>query len=183
MIVLVTGGSASGKSQYAEELVLGQGTGARIYIATMHAWDDESKQRIRKHRKMRDQKQFTTIECMTGLEKLDLSGDQHSLAAAAQGSNVTVLLECMSNLVANEIYELGGSAGEVVRRVLAGVFHLERQVRTLIVVTNEVFSDEGDYDQETKAYLAILGQINQQLAAAAEAVAEVVYGIPVWIKK
>lgn len=183
-MILVTGGSASGKSEYAEELVLRQDRSRRIYIATMHAWDEESKQRIRTHRQMRSRKQFTTVERYTELKTLNLKKElRHSLPLCGEEQSFVVLLECMSNLVANEVYELGGSAAEVAGRVLAGVLHLREQAEGLIIVTNEVFSDEGNYDEETKRYLSILGEINRRLAELAEEVYEVVYGIPVVIKK
>ena len=53
MLVVVTGGSGSGKSAFAEETVLSLGEARRIYIATMQAFDEESHRRIRRHRHMR----------------------------------------------------------------------------------------------------------------------------------
>ena len=53
MLVVVTGGSGSGKSAFAEETVLSFGEARRIYIATMQAFDEESHRRIRRHRHMR----------------------------------------------------------------------------------------------------------------------------------
>ena len=50
MMILVTGGSGSGKSAFAEETVLSLGEARRIYIATMQAFDEESHRRIRRHR-------------------------------------------------------------------------------------------------------------------------------------
>ena len=38
MLTLVLGGAASGKSEYAESLVL-RTTGPRWYLATMQVWD------------------------------------------------------------------------------------------------------------------------------------------------
>ena len=92
MMVLVTGGSGSGKSAFAEDCVLSCGENKRIYIATMYPFDEESKKRVARHRKMRAGKGFETVECFVGLKNLKVS----------HGS--TVLLECMSNLTANEIF-------------------------------------------------------------------------------
>ena len=69
MMTLVTGGSGSGKSEYAERLAAAGGT-PRIYVATMIPWDDEGRRRIEKHRAMRAGKGFETVECYTGLERL-----------------------------------------------------------------------------------------------------------------
>ena len=56
MLTLVIGGAASGKSEYAERLVL-RSTLPRYYLATMQVWDAECAARVEKHRKMRAKKQ------------------------------------------------------------------------------------------------------------------------------
>ena len=92
MMILVTGGSGSGKSAFAEDCIVSFGNARRIYIATMYPFDEESKKRVKRHQAMRQGKGFDTLECYTGLAR----------AAIPEGS--TVLLECMSNLVTNEIF-------------------------------------------------------------------------------
>ena len=67
MLTLVLGGAASGKSEYAESLVL-RTTGPRYYLATMQVWDAECAARVEKHRKMRAAKQFETVECPLHLD-------------------------------------------------------------------------------------------------------------------
>ena len=89
----------------------------------------------------------------------------------------------MSNLVANEIYQEGGAGENTVAAVLSGIRHLLEQAGNLVVVTNEVFSDGITYDPETEKYLEKLGAINGQMAQLADAVTEVVYGIPISHKK
>ena len=97
MLTLVTGGSGSGKSAFAEDRVLSFGDAQRIYIATMHPFDEESHKRIERHQKMRAGKGFETVECYTGLKNVKLP------------AGCVVLLECMSNLVANEMFEEQGA--------------------------------------------------------------------------
>ena len=63
MIVLVTGGSGCGKSTWAEKLVSALPAEKRVYIATMQVYDEESVQRVARHRAQRANKGFTTIEC------------------------------------------------------------------------------------------------------------------------
>ena len=62
MYILVSGGAASGKSEYAESLVLTCAARPRLYVATMEVWDDESRARVARHRAMRRDKGFQTIE-------------------------------------------------------------------------------------------------------------------------
>ena len=170
MFLVITGGSGSGKSAYAEQCVLDFGPAERIYIATMYPFDEECDRRIRRHREMRKQKQFSTLECYTGLKTADIPEDS------------VVLLECMSNLTANEMYQEGGAGGQTVEEILAGICYLLKRVRHLVVVTNEIFSDGIDYDSETMRYQSYLGQINSEMGRMADRVTEVVYGIPITVK-
>lgn len=170
MMILVTGGSGSGKSAYAEDRVVSLGEGRRIYIATMHPYDGESLRRVKRHRSLRAGKGFETVERYTNLGGLLLPGDS------------IVLLECMSNLVANEMYQDDGAHEKTVLEVCRGVRDLSEQVRHLVIVTNEIFSEAACYQGDTVRYQEYLGKINQLLALFADEVVEVVYGIPVWHK-
>ena len=166
MLILVTGGSGSGKSAFAESVVMGLKTRPNLYIATMYPFDDECHRRIARHRLMRRDKGFETLECYTGLKDAKIP------------SSGTTLLECMSNLTANEMYQEKGSGDHCVEEILAGIRHVKEQCRNLIIVTNEIFSDGMDYDEETRRYQKYLGEINVRMASMADLVAEVVYSIP-----
>ena len=173
MMILVTGGSGSGKSSFAEDCIVSFGNARRIYIATMYPFDEESKKRVKRHQAMRQGKGFDTLECYTGLVR----------AAIPEGS--TVLLECMSNLAANEFYHEDGSMEEVgstCERILKGVSYLVCKTPCLVIVTNEVNSDINGYSPETEQYRQMMGMVNQRIASLADQVTEVVYGIPVLIK-
>ena len=145
MLTLVLGGAASGKSAYAESLVLKTGL-PRYYLATMQVWDAECAARVEKHRKMRAQKQFETLECPLHLDRLALP------------DRGTVLLEDLGNLVANELYSPGGAGKHTAEAVLAGLERLAAGCDHLIVVSNEVFSGGADYAGDTDQYLLALAQ-------------------------
>jgi len=170
MFILVTGGSGSGKSAFAEDQILQFGDGVRIYIATMKNADVESKRRIERHRRMRQDKCFETVEQYVSIKDLDIP----------EGS--ILLLECMSNLVANEMYDENGAGRNTVKEILEGIRHLKKKSAHFVVVTNEIFSDGQEYDKETMRYQKYLGSINQELALMADRVVEVVYGIPVYLE-
>ena len=165
MLILVSGGSASGKSEFAESLVTSSGLEERIYLATMQVWDAESARRVERHRAMRAGKGFTTLECPAGLDGLELP------AGAA------VLLEDLSNLYANEYFS-DRQAGAA-QRVLSGICRAAERAGLLVVVTNELFSDGMAYDPVTLDWLAGLARLNRAAAALAGQVYEVVCGIPV----
>lgn len=172
MFTLVIGGSASGKSEYAERHVLSLSTpekiflqsGNRIYIATMQSFGEDARARIARHHAMRKDRGFVTIERYT-----DLSG-----LKVPDGSSV--LLEDMGNLVANEMFSQKNP--DTAAAVLAGTDHLLRQCAHLTIVTNEVFSDGKTYEKETLRYLRELAAVNRALAARADQLVEVVCGIP-----
>ncbi len=175
MISLITGGSASGKSACAEQLAVMCGH-PRYYIATMEPSGEEARRRIEKHRALREGKGFVTIECAHHLDRI-VFPDTCGTAQA-----FVVLLECVTNLVANEQFTVGGTDDEIVHRVMTGITHLSKHAAALILVTGEVFSEEAFYGTDTKRYLQLLGRMNQELAALADEVVEVVYGIPVRLK-
>lgn len=184
MLVMITGGSGSGKSKYAEEVAVDYHKafgGSLYYVATMQSFDDEMDKKITRHREMRMGKGFKTIECPLRLENLSFSPDD------------VVLLECISNLLSNEMYAEEGRIkerenkkvflGQVQECIVKAIFCLEQQAGCVVVVTNEVFSAGMNYDRETLTYIEGLGYINQRLSQEATAVTEVVCGIPVWIKE
>ena len=66
MMILVLGGSASGKSEYAENVAaaLGEG-GKKLYLATMRPFGREAGRRIERHRRMRKGKGFESADRYT----------------------------------------------------------------------------------------------------------------------
>lgn len=195
MLYIVTGGSGSGKSEYAEQTAVqcrNRTGGTLWYLATMRIWDDEGRKRVERHRRMRAAKGFETIERYTGLETLELRETFEELNPAGLDAEQetdslkyresrrvaqkqVLLLECMSNLVLNEFYDEENGAEE---RILQGIKHLQKQCGDLIIVTNEIFSDGVTYEPESERYIELLGRINRELGQMADSVTEVVYGIP-----
>lgn len=169
MRILLTGGSANGKSTYAETLAVQLGA-PLYYIAAMMPYGEESLQRIARHRVMRAKKGFSTIERYT-----DIAG----LTLPQRG---TVLLECLCNLTANEMFDQNGAHGHTAAAVLRGIASLSHQCAHLIVVTNDVGADGGGYDSLTAAYIQTLGEINSALAADFDRVYELCCGIPLPLK-
>ena len=202
MLHIVYGGSASGKSSYAESFAMSlQGDGRLLYIATMYPYkwntteiDPETMQRIERHRAMRADKGFDTVECYRHVEHI-----------VAKRQDV-LLLECMSNLLANEMYlepdadagsdvektGIGGNASSdmtemmspVSKKIVQALVDLSARVQDVVIVTNDVFSDGGNltYDESTREYVKNLAEINCALAREATTVTEIVCGIPVKIK-
>lgn len=174
MFTLVTGGSGSGKSSYAEEILSSYG-GVKYYLATMRVYDKEGERKVLRHRRLREGKKFLTIESHVniGYIQFDDKDDDRSL-----------LLECMSNLTANEMFKDNKilNKDDVVNKIINDITLLSKKVDNIIIVTNNVFEDGIVYDDGTMRYLEALAQINIKLAEIADRVIEVVVGIPVELK-
>ena len=99
-------------------------------------------------------------------------------------SKRTVLLECMSNLLANEMFsdETIQDRHMIMDKIIDGIRQLKNEVRHLVIVTNNVFEDGIAYEEGTMEYLRAIGSINEKLADMADEVIEVVVGIPLVIK-
>ena len=170
------GGSASGKSDYAERHVLSlEGGGPRIYIATMEPFGEEARARIARHHALRRDRGFETIECYRNIGSLRLPADSN------------VLLEDLGNLMANELFgndaaavdeetDLPDRIAEEIEKVFSDCAHMT-------IVTNEIFSGGKKYEGETLKYLRALARLNRILAKRADYVVELVCGLPDVLKE
>jgi len=167
-MILVTGGSASGKSAYAEQRIAEE-DGIPTYLATMRRGSAEAEERIRKHLRQREGKGFLTVECPV------------KIGTVLHRCTEAVLLEDLGNLVANEMF---GEVFEesVAERIGADIRKLRESRKQLVIVTDEVFSDGGVYDGQTMQYIKELARLNKICAGLADEVWEVVCGIPVRVK-
>lgn len=168
MTTLITGGSKCGKSSLAEKL-LSEFKGRKIYIATMQPFGEDAFEAIGRHRKMRAGKGFETIEKYTDIHEIPLPED------------CAVLLECMGNLCANEMFSCG-SITDPTDKIVSGIRKLAERAAELVIVTNQVGGDGISYVETTAEYIRVLGGINREIAVSADNVIECVYGIPIVLK-
>ena len=145
-IQLILGPNNSGKSLFAEKLVIETANLHRIYLATMIPQTQENNHRIQKHILQREGKGFTTIEEPWNIHRLDIPKDS------------VVLLEDASNLLANGIFIHQSNAKESYKRILS----LADQCKKLIIVSIGGLT-EGDYDHETNHYIKELNTLNEML--------------------
>lgn len=186
MMELVIGGSGSGKSAYAETAIcrehcrsLEEDKDAFLYyIADMIPYGAETEKKIAHHREMRAGKGFQTLEWYYGLAEHITAPDAPPLEGAS------VLMECISNLTANEMYEpKAAKMAAAAEAVIRGVQMLHERCRNLVVVTNDVFRESGSDSEEMVLYKKNLARINRALAEEADRVTEVVSGIPIQIRE
>ena len=127
----------------------------------MRPCSEENLQRIEKHREQRKDLQFTTLEC------------PYQVGAAAVERDGVVLLEDVSNLLANAMFERGGDEASV----YADIEALCSRCRLLVAVTITGLCADG-YDGETAAYIRALNGLNQRLYDRAAAAVAMKDGAP-----
>ena len=143
--------------------------GPKYYLATMIPYGEEAFSAIDRHRIMRADKGFLTVEQYTDIDRVEIP----------DGSSV--LLECLSNLLANEMFR-NDNINICSDKIAADILRLKNKTNLLVIVTNQVGHDGICYERGTAEFIAELGRINQKIAANAGKVIECVYGIPVTLK-
>ncbi|MCR4694070.1 MAG: bifunctional adenosylcobinamide kinase/adenosylcobinamide-phosphate guanylyltransferase [Pseudobutyrivibrio sp.] len=174
MITFIYGSSSSGKSAYGEERIQGLNHENKYYLATMEAYDKESIKRIERHRLLRKDKGFETIECPRNIREIIPEIKEDSC----------LLLECLSNLLANEMFvdDKPGDYLLCANKIVEDILSLASRVEDLVIVSNNIFEDGLRYEKPTQDYMRALGLINSRICQDADEVYEVVVGIPVRIK-
>lgn len=167
-LILITGGERSGKSSYAEQLALSL-SDRPVYIATAHPWDDEFRERIRRHQERRGP-QWTNIEEERQLSKHDVSGR-------------VVLIDCLTLWATNYFFY---QENEPVDKILNGLkTEFERftsQEAVYIFVTNEIGMGGVSPNAIQRKFTDLMGWLNQYVASHADEVILMVSGIAVKVK-
>jgi adenosylcobinamide kinase / adenosylcobinamide-phosphate guanylyltransferase len=182
-MILVTGGARSGKSTFAEDLARTFGDNVK-YIATSIPFDEEMKQRVKKHREQRPES-WETIEAYKDLD-MHLKG---KLSA-----NPAVMLDCITVMTTNLMFENCSdfdnlstedfkNIEEYVNTQINILINLSKGCEsTFILVTNEVGMGIVPENKLARIFRDIAGRVNQTLAKAADEVYFCVSGIPMKIK-
>ncbi len=167
-IILITGGERSGKSTYAEQLAL-KLSPTPIYMATAHPWDDEFRQRIRKHQERRGP-QWTNIEEERYLSRHEVSGR-------------VVLVDCLTLWATNYFFDGEGKEVENILEELRNEFdRFVKQDATFIFVTNEIGMGGVSPNAVQRHFTDLMGWLNQHVASVADEVVLMVCGIPMKVK-
>jgi len=177
-LILVLGGSRSGKSEFAEKIAARLGERV-VYVATAAVLDDEMKERVRLHRIRRPQL-WETVE-----EEKDILS---VLKKGCQGD--VFILDCVTVWLANLLLDKNVPGREVNSAkkedyILEQAVKLADTVETglhLIAVSNEVGQGLVPETSLGRAFRDLAGKANQVFAARAEQVFLTVAGIPVEIK-
>ncbi|MCR4963915.1 MAG: bifunctional adenosylcobinamide kinase/adenosylcobinamide-phosphate guanylyltransferase [Firmicutes bacterium] len=165
MNILITGGAGSGKSTYALQCLRGL-PGPRYYAACMKPADAAEWAAVARNRRERQGMGITTIETY------------HCAGLLAIEPGASLVLECLCNLLANEMFGGRNADVQAADRIEESLLRLAATCGDLLVVTNEIGGDGVAYDEDTMAYIQALTRLNRRLAQAFDQVWELVCGIP-----
>jgi adenosylcobinamide kinase/adenosylcobinamide-phosphate guanylyltransferase len=166
-IILITGGQRSGKSKKAEELALSLSANP-VYVATAHIWDDEFRERVRKHQARRGP-QWTNIEEEINLSRHDLSGR-------------VVVIDCVTLWLTNFFFANHSDTDLSLELAKAEFDRFTAPDATYIFVTNEIGSGGVSDNAIQRKFTDLQGWTNQYIASKAHEVILMVSGIPVEVK-
>ena len=166
-IILITGGQRSGKSSKAEEMALSLSANP-VYVATAHIWDDEFRERVKKHQERRGP-QWTNIEEETHLSKHNLSGR-------------VVVIDCVTLWLTNFFFQLESDVNKSLEAAKIEFDAFTQHDATYIFVTNEIGSGGTSENVIQRRFTDLQGWLNQYIASKADEVILMVSGIAVKVK-
>ena len=166
-VILITGGARSGKSRYAEELALSLSTHP-VYVATAHVWDEEFRERVKKHQERRGS-EWTNIEEEKQLSKHDLTGR-------------VAVIDCITLWCTNFFFQMQ-DVNTALEALKAEFDKFTANDATYIFVTNEIGMGGVSDNAVQRKFTDLQGWMNQYVASKADEVILMVSGIPVRIKR
>ncbi|WP_227936140.1 bifunctional adenosylcobinamide kinase/adenosylcobinamide-phosphate guanylyltransferase [Alkalihalobacillus deserti] len=172
MIVFISGGVRSGKSQYAEQRALqlsSQQNAQLYYIATSHVYDQEMKSRVEKHQQQR-------IRSGANWKVYEQPREIDQLLPLFQNGDV-ILLDCLTTLLSNELFagwetnEDKWKNDDFIREVETKIKRLFTTIATssyfVFIVSNELAYDVPLNEQGSNVYIKVLGRIHQFIVSLA----------------
>ncbi|UOA25727.1 bifunctional adenosylcobinamide kinase/adenosylcobinamide-phosphate guanylyltransferase [Pseudosulfitobacter sp. DSM 107133] len=158
----VLGGAASGKSVFAENVIVNSGL-TPVYLATARIWDAEIKSRVQIHR---DRRTSAWINCEA----------THDLAPvlSERRAGEAVLIDCATMWLTNHFMD--GADLQLAQTALLQA--LADCAVPVVMVSNEVGQGIVPADAETRAFREAQGRLNIALAAQADTAVQVIAGLP-----
>lgn len=182
-IILVTGGARSGKSSFAESLCIKQNN-KTAYIATSVAFDDEMKNRVKKHQESRP----------ISWKTYEIYKDIYSIVEELNKNHDTVIMDCVTLMVNNLMFTHGIEVDEATSEELNELENYIREQITklleavkktnlyFVIVTNEIGMGIVPENKLSRIYGDFVGRANQLIASYSNEVYFVVSGIPMKVK-
>jgi len=167
MPILVLGGARSGKSAFAEKLVIDSGL-PKTYLATATADDDDMLRRIQRHRQSRGETWQTIEEPIAVVEHLK----RETAAGRA------ILLDCLTLWLSNLFMKERDIEQEITQLALC----LREASSPIVLVSNEIGLGLVPETKLGRDFRDAQGRLNQRVAAEVPTVIFVAAGLPLFLK-
>ena len=193
-LIFVTGGAKSGKSKFAEEMLLklNNGNQKNIYLATSLVFDEEMKEKVRLHKKRRKNDWFTVETYKNFKNKL------YNFFENNDKIKNNLLVDCLTNMITNIIFENQNidwnnferklyiqtlkKLNKNVENSVDELLNITNQFENTVIVSNELGMGLVPSYPLGRYFREIAGKMNQIVAEKADEVYFVVSGIPMKIK-
>ena len=194
-LIFITGGAKSGKSKFAEELILKLNNGKQenIYLATSLVFDEEMKEKVRLHKERR-KNDWRTVETYKNFEN---SLNKYFPKTKNEVKN-NILVDCLTNLITNIIFEKEyidwenfdkksyiqdlEKLDKIVKNSVNELINVSKKFENAVIVSNELGMGLVPNYPLGRYFREIAGKMNQVVAEKADEVYFVVSGIPMKIK-
>ena len=180
-IILCSGGARSGKSEFAEQLALSL-KGRKAYVATGQAFDDEMKDRIKKHQ-LRRGKEWITFEIPLHL---------HKNWEEIKNVSDVILIDCLTMFTSNHVFAHGDintqeDSNRIESIILEELRLLLQDInnsndKTVIFVTNEIGLGIVPENKLARYFRDITGRVNREVASTANKMYLTISGITIELK-
>ena len=193
-LIFVTGGAKSGKSKFAEEMLLklNNGNQKNIYLATSLVFDEETKEKVRLHKKRRKNDWFTVETYKNFKNKL------YNFFENNDKIKNNMLVDCLTNMITNIIFENKNidwdnfekkmyiqtleKLNKNVENSVNKLLNVTNEFENVIIVSNELGMGLVPSYPLGRYFREIAGKMNQIVAEKADEVYFVVSGISMKIK-
>ena len=166
-VILITGGQRSGKSSKAEKLALSLSANP-VYVATAHIWDEEFRERVRRHQERRGP-QWTNIEEELYLSRHDLTGR-------------VAVIDCVTLWLTNFFFANNSDVDKSLELAKAEFDAFTAHDATYIFVTNEIGCGGVSDNALQRRFTDLQGWMNQYIAQKSDEVILMISGIPLKVK-
>ena len=163
---LIIGAAASGKSQYAED-ILNNNVGRKLYLASANIYDEEMQEKVNKHKDRRGSDWTTIVEPLDAVRHIENLNIKEIM-----------LFDCATMWLTNHFLEKSNIYHEIDLLVNS----IKSSKGSIITVTNEVGSGIVPDNSMAREFRELQGKLNQKLATVASLVVTVIAGIPLILK-
>lgn len=190
-IIYVTGGAKSGKSKFAEDLLLSLNDGKQknVYLATSVVFDEEMQKKVELHKARRKDNWITVESYKNFSQSLEEVMNENK-----KNKKNNMLVDCLTNMISNIIFENEEidwekpeknqleKCDENVEKEVQNLCEIFKNFENVVIVSNEVGMGLVPAYPLGRYFREIAGKMNQFVAEKADEAYFVVSGIPMKIK-